>query len=445
MSTCMLEKLFFKCALSSRHCLFRRSVIYRNYSTFSDDDWVLREDTSNDELFYAIGTADEQQMDAILGRGTLRSSNLEAAVRRLADGFHIYDTIDKFLLSDELKQFEDSHKRGDIKNDSIDTAADHQVSDNLLHRAHNYFFKEYNIGSLPPNDNYAAYEELDYSIPVYSLETQRQIYQRLADYVKNYLSGDPQRTFLSELGHILQEASQMPALEVFYKAMNDLLERGYLRPAEMVLDCLVAANVPLDHHIYALGLRVLAYNESVDRFKQMAKLLPLKDTHHLSPVFKGMSRYWTRDPVEWFPSTNYYTSLAKRFSTSPGRTSSSNYQNVTNSLADGLYYLGMHNQLDLCLREAYVDQNKLAVPLIDINFKAARQSKDAHRAQWTWERFKELKLGNQALKSIQGGKLFYIRAFTAAQKSGNDDLYRDMKAFVFKHEINRMFGSLRLQ
>lgn len=427
-----------RCVLCRSTCEVSRfiSTDSEKMETFERGE-VINENPSNEEYFRAI--CQESNLDTILGRPVFRSTRLEAAVRRLADNLMIYDTIDKFLLSDEFKQFDDPNK-SELSPVIVDHDLLQSTDKSLLSKAHTYFIKEYNSSSLNHSQYATTISDLDYALPIYSQSSKENMHNRLGTYVQKYLNRD---SFLPGLCDLILESTARQDIKLFSRIIVILLASGYVKPAEMTLDCIIASNLPMDRHMYYLAIRTLVRNSSKQRFIEVARLLNLQDNNYNNPRFTSMSQEWVRGQSTWFPSTPYYKNLAERFFGS----GSPELCDAVDSICEGLYRFSMHQELDLCLREFIMKSGILPISILLINFKVARRNKDGLRSSWTWDQFLLYfdEKPKERLEKLKGERLFFVLAYEAALASNTTELCTKIVQFTKKHRLDFDLRTLKEQ
>lgn len=275
----------------------------------------------------------------IFGVPRVESTRLQAAARRIAEYFMVYDAIDQTLLEHEAQlDFGDGHSPSIVE---VDAAELGKLDRENVSDVRQYLFNSY---QLEKRGQLSDFIEDSERMPQQGLLPREEVQARLDRLLRQ---SDPK---LSEVARLLAGRG-VPNLSMLNKMMKSLLDRGYYQPCQVVLDSLLMSRATLNMQTLAIALSLATLGAKKTVFYSYA-LVAMPDS--------------TTDSV-----------LASRF----GDVSTPS-EELIESLAFGFAKFQDAKSLDKVLEWAN-QKNVLSLRTLRTNMRAALQWQDAKRAERT--------------------------------------------------------------
>lgn len=262
------------------------------------------------------------------GVGKIQSTRLQAATRRIAEQFLVYEAMEQALL-----EHEEQHDFGRIV--EVDERMIQSLDRENLMDLRRFLFRRYVL----PTEGLKEYVERAELVP-----QEHQLSQEPQDVRSRLLKLlSAEKPALGEIAACLADA-QNPDLNMFKMAISRLRRRGYFGPAQVVLDNLVMSRMQLDSELLVMALDLAAISGNRKLFLNYASI--------------GIGRG---------------ESLAKRFDVDRGSP-----ENVLVSVAQGAIKFHEDEILTNALK---LDKDSLTLHLL--NLRAATRWRDNKRLDWT--------------------------------------------------------------
>jgi hypothetical protein len=379
---------------------------------------------SMDNHLCRIAQMSPQDMESVLGPQRIRSTQIEAAVRMLADYFLVYDAMDRVFLDEQFNREFGGERRAARSDDiiEVDRGLLNSLDSPMLHKAHQSVFKEYGVHNIKDLEHYM---ETGYGAPQYSVTSPNHAYTALNRYMKKFRPG-----FFKGLSEQLMSADGVPNLRAFHLIIRQLTLYRYTKPAQMALDCLFLSDIPLSLETLALALKNAECDGDKSRFRRLARILQFSpSTTTDSPRLKDMSSV-IRSRPRWLKRTDKQETMLKRFLPQTDRhqpwTMPTDLALLTN-LFEGLCTFAYFEEADVVLRQMITHGIPLNGKILRVNFQTAIKLEDSNRARWTFNELKILVRDNSRQKLPLD---VFVNAIKAADKTNNKALMTEVTEFV---------------
>lgn len=211
-----------------------RSARWRAVRSFSSHSKYVPEHTN----FLDIDLNDQE----MFGIPRVESTRLQAAARRIAEYFMVYDAIDQTLLEHEAQlDFGDGDTASIV---DVDAAELGKLDRENVSGVRQYLFNSYQLQKRGQLSDFI--EDLE-RIPQQGLLPREEVQARLDHLLRQ---SDPN---LSEVAKLLA-GKGVPNLSMLNKMMKSLLDRGYYQPCQVVLDSLLMSRETLNMQTLAIAL-----------------------------------------------------------------------------------------------------------------------------------------------------------------------------------------------
>lgn len=204
---------------------------------------------------------DSKKLKSLFGVGKIQSTRLQAATRRIAEQFLVYEAMEQALLEHEEQR--DFGRIVEVDEETIRSLDRKNIAE--LRR---FLFRRYTL----PAEGLKQYVEGAELVP-HDFQAQ-QAPQDVRNRLWKLLSAE--RPALSEIAACLAD-SPTPDINTFKMAINRLTRRGYLGPAQVVLDNLVISRMQLDSDLLVTALDLATISGNRKLFLSYSHIGPGED------------------------------------------------------------------------------------------------------------------------------------------------------------------------
>jgi hypothetical protein len=424
-----------------------RCQVYRTFYTArlpdnKQDDILSEQTLQGSNLQRLLATSSDCRH--ILGPRRVRSTVIEAAVRKIADHLLIFDSIDRELLNHEL------NAELDTNSDSVEPKeyanllvnVDRKLLNTLdkatLDKVHGHFLQDFD--STAPRKHLKEYiEESSYLPSQYRFSNSQAATDRLSHYLR---TSKPE--LLKGLSKKLRSLESLPNLNSFHEIIIQLKNHRYSKPAQLVLDTLYATELQLSPKTLAIALDLAIANSDIDRFSVLARAMDLSEP----PVNKSLSKYvkgeyYNGKSVDdyWFERNEIDEKIYRRFvpteeaasstSTNVGTSASDiEIMNIYIQLLDGFLKFGWYERVDLVLNQYLEKSLEYNSGFFTILFRIAKDTADDVRLLWTWKEVRKALVKQsecEVHKALQVDKDVLTMAIITARSLGNMQLLNEIE------------------
>lgn len=203
--------------------------------------------TPEDTEYFDVSLADREAF----GEPRVESTRLQAAARRIAEHFMVYDAMDQTLLEHEAQlDFgggESTAAAGGVGPSIVDVDNSElgKLDRDNVSNVRQYLFNSYTLQSRGQLSDFI--ENLE-RMPVQGQLPPAEVQAKLDQLLRK-----SQPNFLSEIASVLAVRG-VPNLGALNRMMQTLLDRGYYQPCQVVLDSLLMSRTPLNMQTLAIAL-----------------------------------------------------------------------------------------------------------------------------------------------------------------------------------------------
>lgn len=233
---------------------------------------------------------------------------------------------------------------------------------------------------------------------------------------------DRRPDFLAEIAYILMTSEALPDLKTFNMLIRQFNLYRLAVPARMAFEALLCSELPMNNMIYTSALTLAISTSDKEGFMQLAKVFDFNSIEVPDGTESPLnSKFWERfHPVkmssyrnhDWPEQQPEDRKLRARFfvSASPGEDfadmqakKNMHSLKIYTTLIAGMTKFGWHWWIDVAIRKMAAEGFPLTLEVLTLNMNAARNTKDAAKARWTWNEILNLPLPTR--ENLESGQL----------------------------------------
>lgn len=219
-----------------------------------------------------------------------------------------------------------------------------------------------------------------------------------------------QPNFFAGVAEILMTSGALPDLKTFNILIRQFNLYRLSVPAKIVLDALLLSGLHMNNMVYTTALKMAISTNDKEGFMQLAKVFDFNSVtvadDNKSPLDEA---FWDRfHPIkmssyrnhDWPAQRPEDEELRGRFFSNPSSAAESKNTGrqgmhsvkVYTTLISGMVRFGWHWWIDVAIRKMAAEGFPLTLEVLTLNMDAARDTKDAAKAWWTWNEILKLPL-----------------------------------------------------